>query len=851
MGVVNRTFSEIITSTRASNATYFDSAGLLRTASSNVPRVDYDPSTLAVRGMLVEEQRTNLIQRSTQFDHANWVKGGLSISPNQEIAPDGSRSASVCTVSSLSHGLYIYVTVTASTSYTLSFYVKRGTATTAAYSITNDSAGGSNIIAPTSYFSQTSSSAWTRITVTFTTPVGCTMIGAFLNRDSGSNSGTMFFWGAQIEAGAFATSYIPSSVTFSGRTSNGTYFASDGLIRTASSGVSRTQYNPTNLAADPFLLLEESRTNSLAYSEYAENAAWGKLRSSVNSNVTTAPNGSMSADKMVEDTATGTHVLSINATGLTGGATYTQTVYVKEAGRTKVIVGGWDGTTGIDCLFNLSTGVVESVGAGAIASSIDSVGSGWYRCRVTRAIAAAATELSLVLYTHNGTSASYTGDGTSGLFIWGGQIELGAFPTSYIPSTVTFSGRTSSGTYFDSAGILQTATSGVARTTYNPANVGAEPFLLLEESRTNSIRNNTMVGAVAGTPGTVPTNWSVTSTGGSITRTIVGTGTENGITYIDIRYVFTEAALAYVIPQTTTEVAALNGQTWSASIYARVVAGSLTNLTATFGIDEYSSGFAWLAGSTASIVPTGAALSTQRFGHTRTLNNASTASIVSFMKLAATGAADITLRIGMPQLEQGAFSTSVISTTTAAATRAADTSTSSSATRAADTSTSAAATRSADVVSINTLSPWYNASEGTLFAQTIKRFTGNFVNYPHTAGLSDGTSSNRIWAGYGVDASQYITPDIATSGSSQLNYTVGLYSMTSVKNAIAYKNNDSQWAFNGTTSATDTLCTIPSNLNKLNIGSDNLGGQCWNGWICNIKYYPRRLTQAELITLTT
>jgi hypothetical protein len=58
--------------------------------------------------------------------------------------------------------------------------------------------------------------------------------------------------------------------------------------------------------------------------------------------------------------------------------------------------------------------------------------------------------------------------------------------------------------------------------------------LLVEEARTNSIRNNSMQGAVAGTPGTLPTNWSESRAAG-LTQTVVGTGTQNGIDYIDIR----------------------------------------------------------------------------------------------------------------------------------------------------------------------------------------------------------------------------------------------------------------------------------------------------------------------------
>jgi len=64
-------------------------------------------------------------------------------------------------------------------------------------------------------------------------------------------------------------------------------------------------------------------------------------------------------------------------------------------------------------------------------------------------------------------------------------MELGAFPTSYIPTQETFTGRTSIGTYIGSNGFIQTAASDVARYTYNPQNLSVAPYLLLEESRTN------------------------------------------------------------------------------------------------------------------------------------------------------------------------------------------------------------------------------------------------------------------------------------------------------------------------------------------------------------------------------
>jgi len=250
---------------------------------------------------------------------------------------------------------------------------------------------------------------------------------------------------------------------------------------------------------------------------------------------------------------------------------------------------------------------------------------------------------------------------------------------------ITFT-RASTATYFNSAGVLTSAAIDAPRFDYNPSTLVAQGFLI-EEARTNIIRNNTMVGAVAGTPGTLPTNWSV-GTGGltGITREIVGTGTESGITYIEVRLSGTPsgAGTYLFVTETSTGVAALNAQTWTNSAYFKLQAGSLAGVTAVrLYFQENNSGGGYLTEQNIAITnPTSAALSTQRASATRTLNQATTAFLQTGFNLQLSGAAiDITLRIGLPQLELGAFATSVIPTTTTAL------------------------TRSADVASVNTLSP--------------------------------------------------------------------------------------------------------------------------------------------------
>ena len=387
---------------------------------------------------------------------------------------------------------------------------------------------------------------------------------------------------------------------------------------------------------------------------------------------------------------------------------------------------------------------------------------------------------------------------------------------------ITFT-RASTATYFDSAGVLQTAAINAPRFDYNPSTFAAQGFLI-EESRTNSIRNNTMVGAAAGTPGTLPTNWTTFTTLTGLTREIVGTGTESGITYIDIRLSGTpSAAGAYFINyETTTQVVASSGQAWTSSAYYKLQAGSLTGVTAVINaVSARNAVGGDLSSTTTTFVPTSAALNTQRVSSTIASNPALTAFETQFLRLDLSGATiDITLRIGLPQLEQGAFATSVIPTTTTAL------------------------TRSADVASVNTLSPWYNATEGTMYAQASlisSSYLGGVLVDVGTGGAF-GTTEYIVWTG----AAWSLSPNIAP-----INVTSSVTTSSTAKVAAGLKVNDSVIAGNGLIGTTDTSCSIASAPTTLSIGKAGwTAGNYLNGWIQRITYYPRRLTNLELQTIT-
>jgi hypothetical protein len=392
--------------------------------------------------------------------------------------------------------------------------------------------------------------------------------------------------------------------------------------------------------------------------------------------------------------------------------------------------------------------------------------------------------------------------------------------------------RASNATYFDADGVLQTASSDTPRFDHSG---GSSLGLLIEEARTNSIRNAQAGGASAGVG---PTHWSTTATANNVTRTIVGSGTENGLTYLEIQYAGTPTANGgfTVAFDSTTQVVAADGQTWTNSAFCKLQAGSLAGITAVqVGVDGRSAAGAELSPSQRTMTtftPTGAALATQRVSVTRTMA-AGAARAFPFILVNYTGgvAMDITLRIAAPQLEQGAFPTSYIPTTTAAVTRSAD---------------SAVATP---------ISSFYNQSEGTLFAEASRTHVAKVVSFLLMLKSDESPVASFVGLESGVASpAQQRFQVSGGTGTALLNFADGVAN-TVYRMAGAYALNDFIGAQNGTLTSADTSGTAPATQDRMTIGMGATtavpfygGSQCH---IRRIAYFPKRLSNALLQSLTT
>ena len=235
----------------------------------------------------------------------------------------------------------------------------------------------------------------------------------------------------------FTLGYLSPLITFT-RGSTGTYVNSSGLIATASTNVARFEYNPVTLAPVG-VLIEDSKSNVCQQSETFDNATWTKTSSTVSADATTAPDGNVTADKIVEAAATASHLV-VQARTVTTGNTYCFSVWLKAAERSFAFItlsGAGFSSVEAGISVNLSTGAVSTAVGSPVNSGTQTFPNGWYRVWFTYAATASSASNLNIYASADGVWAnvSYAGDNTKGIYVWGAQMETQQFPSSYIATT--------------------------------------------------------------------------------------------------------------------------------------------------------------------------------------------------------------------------------------------------------------------------------------------------------------------------------------------------------------------------------------------------------------------------------
>ncbi len=374
-----------------------------------------------------ESAATNLNTYSSDFWAPGYSRHGPTVVlPNTDVAPDGSLTMSTLrSTTAVTSYIQKVITGAPSTNYVVSVFIKAGSSTTSRLYIYNPaiSVGIASVLVDwvSGVASLRAPAGWAEAPTLAPTPApGVYRLSAVVNSGADAGIAVLYYpditftaltskiWGLSVTEGSAVSSYYPSLDTFTSRASIGTFFGSNGLLQTAAANVARMQYNPGNMAAPAKLLLEPAATNLALQSGDISNAAWGArwggTASVVADPTVLAPDGTPAYK--VTATAGGSGIGQ--GVALTAGVTYTFSMWVA-AGTSPRSLGVWPFSGGGATLVFIT-----------IPANLPMA-----RYSVTYTAAATGTY-------YFGLQSLLLG---STLWCSLGQVQVGAYPDSYIPTT--------------------------------------------------------------------------------------------------------------------------------------------------------------------------------------------------------------------------------------------------------------------------------------------------------------------------------------------------------------------------------------------------------------------------------
>ena len=369
---------------------------------------------------LIEKGRENLVLQSNQFDTTWTMNANASVTSGQG-GYDGTNDAWLLSTNGSQYSS-ARQTIATSGVVTASFYAKANTLDFIVVSINGNAASyqffdlANGAVGTNLYGNEVDAAivsvgnGWYRCSLTFNDnnivsarayPVGA-------DNTFTTTAGSIYIQDAQLEAGLVATDYIETTSST----------AQAGILE----DMPRLDYSGG--ASCPALLLEPQRSNVLPYSEYFN--GWTQLNTISADNSATSPEGVQNAAKLVASSGYSNKVIY---QGITAN-TYTASVFAKKGELEGLVIA--TGTKG--AFFNLDTQSFRADYSAPVTSyNIEDFGNGWHRYSITFT-EASGNNLYIGPNDNTSTSLAMTGDGTSGIYIYGATLEAGSYPTSYIPT---------------------------------------------------------------------------------------------------------------------------------------------------------------------------------------------------------------------------------------------------------------------------------------------------------------------------------------------------------------------------------------------------------------------------------
>ena len=397
-----KNFNQAITHARSGNATMVDSDGLIKWAPHN------------------------LLKYSEDFSGSGWVaQSGTTVTSNQAVAPDGTLTADLVVGSGTSGLFWSSAGVPDDSNNTKAVWLK-------------GVSGGESVdlkdpAQTVGTVTCSLTTEWQLFSLTEIQSNG--LAGIWVN---GIPAGGIYVWGAHLYRSnlggmvnnpARGDSYVPT-------TSAASYLPRIG----------HHVYNGTAWANEGMLHESEARTNLVLSG--GDLSGFGAIRSSLTSDQATSPTGNVDATAFIEDSTAGnTHIGNLIVGNPVAAGTYTFSVYAKQNGRryfyTRLNVDAASTNIIYGVLFDLAAGTVVNSGSQGVTTStnhsIEDVGNGWYRCSVTLGNPSGLRLDVRIALQDSSTftigGLGYNGDGVSGVYVYGAQIEAGSTPSSYIPTS--------------------------------------------------------------------------------------------------------------------------------------------------------------------------------------------------------------------------------------------------------------------------------------------------------------------------------------------------------------------------------------------------------------------------------